>query len=443
MKFVLQPLTIRVTNCDAKSRMMEGSVEKRKHGEMLPSIIRAIICPLNYGKINVLISLLESPNGIRFENVYVSLKSLQQPKYRYLENLFTSIDEIGYFTFSNNSDVVPPTETRPNSIFIFDDVACDKRDAILNLLSSCDFSSTASACARRRCSVCKHKRKEEEEQEEGEEASKIIEFKISCKRRKIERRYEPVWVRRSKGRLLSNRGYKYKHKKKSGKGLPHAMTLNDNAIDYMHWDDPNELVDCLRLLDASYRAGNNAHDNKMLKSRIHETSQSSNTNEKKYLIFLYPIYYASNVLTVIDVLSKYAWTVPLKSKGGSETANAIAEIVRESRCPKNLQTDMGKEFYNVDVQKILKKHDVNHCSTDSTLKASVVERFNRTLKNDIDIWNQFTHNGNYKWIDLLLRLISEYNARKHRTTTSCIVVNPNIYLVKKMLRKKGDKVYMK
>ncbi|KAG5314864.1 POL2 protein, partial [Pseudoatta argentina] len=87
----------------------------------------------------------------------------------------------------------------------------------------------------------------------------------------------------------------------------------------------------------------------------------------------------------IDVLSKYTWAVYLllKSKGGSETANAIAEIVRESRrCPKNLQTDMAKEFYNVDVQKILKKHDVNHYST---LKASVIERFNRTFKNDIAI----------------------------------------------------------
>jgi len=89
------------------------------------------------------------------------------------------------------------------------------------------------------------------------------------------------------------------------------------------------------------------------------------------------------ILTVIDVLSKYAWAVPLKSKGESEMADAIAEIIRASgRCPKNLQTDMGKEFYKADVQKILKKHDVNHYSTYSTLKASVVERFNRTLKND-------------------------------------------------------------
>ncbi|KYN28330.1 hypothetical protein ALC57_02255 [Trachymyrmex cornetzi] len=81
----------------------------------------------------------------------------------------------------------------------------------------------------------------------------------------------------SQCQLLSNRGYKYKYiiaplmlvtpkkqSKKSGKGLPHAMTLNNNAIDYVHWDDPNELVDRLRLLDASHRAGNNAHDNEML-----------------------------------------------------------------------------------------------------------------------------------------------------------------------------------
>jgi len=82
-------------------------------------------------------------------------------------------------------------------------------------------------------------------------------------------------------------------------------------------------------------------------------------------------------------------------KQGSETVDAIAEIIRASgKCPKNLQTDMGKEFYNADVQKILKKHDVNYYSTYSTLKASVVERFNRTLKNDM--WKMVTLNGNYK-----------------------------------------------
>jgi len=68
-------------------------------------------------------------------------------------------------------------------------------------------------------------------------------------------------------RLLSNRGYKYKYviaplfKDESmiEKELPRAMALN--AIDYVHWDDPNELVDRMRLLETSRQAGQNAHNN--------------------------------------------------------------------------------------------------------------------------------------------------------------------------------------
>ncbi|KYQ53670.1 hypothetical protein ALC60_04234 [Trachymyrmex zeteki] len=119
---------IKVTNLDGKVRTDK---EMRKHGSMLPTPIRAIVCgPSNCGKTNVLISLLKSPHGVRFENVYVYLKSLQQPKYQYLTNLLTPIEEIGYFTFSNNSNVIPSNEAFPNSIFIFDDVAWDKQNAI-------------------------------------------------------------------------------------------------------------------------------------------------------------------------------------------------------------------------------------------------------------------------------------------------------------------------
>jgi len=57
------------------------------------------------------------------------------------------------------------------------------------------------------------------------------------------------------------------------------------------------------------------------------------------------------------VLSKYAWAVPLKTKSGNEMASAIAKIIRDDgKYLKNLQTNMGKEFYNANVQKLLKKH---------------------------------------------------------------------------------------
>jgi len=48
-----------------------------------------------------------------------------------------------------------------------------------------------------------------------------------------------------------------------GRSIPRTVTLNDNKIDYIHWDDPNELVDHLRLLEVSRQAGHNAHDNEI------------------------------------------------------------------------------------------------------------------------------------------------------------------------------------
>ena len=51
---------------------------------------------------------------------------------------------------------------------------------------------------------------------------------------------------------------------KVGRGIPITVTLNDNKIDYVHWNDPNELVDRLRLLEASHQAGHNAHNNEIL-----------------------------------------------------------------------------------------------------------------------------------------------------------------------------------
>ena len=77
---------------------------------------------------------------------------------------------------------------------------------------------------------------------------------------------------------------------------------------------------------------------------------------------------------------------------------------------KNLQTDIGKELYNADVQKILKKHDVNYHSLFYIFDIeNVSDRvINRILKNDM--WKMFTLNGNYKWVDELPRqcLISDY-----------------------------------
>ncbi|XP_071051479.1 uncharacterized protein [Onthophagus taurus] len=86
------------------------------------------------------------------------------------------------------------------------------------------------------------------------------------------------------------------------------------------------------------------------------------------------------ILVVIDVFSKYAWAVPVKTKSGKDVTKAMKSILKDANVPKNLQTDQGKEFYNKDFMSLMSKLKINHYSTFSSLKASIVERLNRTLK---------------------------------------------------------------
>lgn len=100
-----------------------------RHSALLPNSLRCIISgPSNCGKTNLMINLLEHPNGLRFANVYVYSKSLSQSKYKRLEKILHSIPSIKYFSFSENEDVVSPRETLPHSVIVFDDVACDKQN---------------------------------------------------------------------------------------------------------------------------------------------------------------------------------------------------------------------------------------------------------------------------------------------------------------------------
>jgi len=55
------------------------------------------------------------------------------------------------------------------------------------------------------------------------------------------------------------------------------------------------------------------------------------------------------------VLSEHAWAIPLKTKNGNGDTAIVKIILDDGRCPKNFQTDMGKEFYNENVQKALEK----------------------------------------------------------------------------------------
>ena len=120
------------------------------------------------------------------------------------------------------------------------------------------------------------------------------------------------------------------------------------------------------------------------------------------------------LLVTIDVLSKYAWIEPLKTKTAKELKEAIEKIFsRDGRQPSMIQTDKGTEFLNSLVKNMLRMRKIKLFTTNSERKASVVERLNRTMKSIM--FKYFTKHNTRKYIDILPDLVRRYNNSFHRS----------------------------
>lgn len=120
------------------------------------------------------------------------------------------------------------------------------------------------------------------------------------------------------------------------------------------------------------------------------------------------------ILTVINCFTKVADALPLSNKTGKHVTNAMEKIIkRDKNKIKHLQTDDGKEYFNQWFDALMKKYKINHYSTNSDKKASIIERFNRTLKGSM--YKHFSIKGTYVWYDVLAKLIRDYNNKFHRT----------------------------
>lgn len=120
------------------------------------------------------------------------------------------------------------------------------------------------------------------------------------------------------------------------------------------------------------------------------------------------------LLTVIDVLSKFAWVEPLPDKTVHSVTEAFKRIFErsEGRSPVYLQTDKGKEFVGKELQTFLQKAEIRFRVTrNPDIKAAIVERFNRTLKERM--WRYFTHRNTRRYIDVLEKFTYAYNHARH------------------------------
>ena len=119
------------------------------------------------------------------------------------------------------------------------------------------------------------------------------------------------------------------------------------------------------------------------------------------------------LMTCIDIFSRYAWAVPLKSKKPAEVKEAFKDKIFPDCTPIYLQTDQGLEFYGAPMKQFLENKKVKLFSVKSPQKAAIVERLNRTLKQRM--FRYFTRNNTQKWIDIIDDLVDSYNNSPHRS----------------------------
>ena len=90
------------------------------------------------------------------------------------------------------------------------------------------------------------------------------------------------------------------------------------------------------------------------------------------------------LLCAVEIISRYAWVIPLKDKKGVSIVDAFQKILDKSACkPNKIWVEKGSKFYNSSFKKRLKDNDIKMYSIHNEGKCVTAERFIRTLKTKI------------------------------------------------------------
>ena len=143
------------------------------------------------------------------------------------------------------------------------------------------------------------------------------------------------------------------------------------------------------------------HINEIHSTDLVDMSQYSKINKGYKYIF-----------TNIDVFSKIAYAFPLKSKKIQDIKPCFEKIFENNK-PKYIWTDKESAFLSKEIQQFFKDNNVKIYHTNSHLKAVVIERFNRSLRELM--MKEFVKNNNTEWYNILPNLIKIYNNRYHST----------------------------
>lgn len=122
------------------------------------------------------------------------------------------------------------------------------------------------------------------------------------------------------------------------------------------------------------------------------------------------------VLAGINCFTKEGFAEPIKNKTASTVAVAARKILESSKARYKLcQTDMGTEFMGA-FKKLMDDFNIHHYTSFSELKASIVERFIKTIKNRLyKSMAMKSDDSGLRYLEDLPKIIKDYNNTYHRT----------------------------
>ena len=118
------------------------------------------------------------------------------------------------------------------------------------------------------------------------------------------------------------------------------------------------------------------------------------------------------IFTNINVFSKIGYAYAIKSKKIQDIKPCFQKIFIKTK-PKFIWSDKESSFFSKEMLKFFEDNNVKIYYTNSNLKAVVIERFKRSLRELM--MKEFVKNNNTIWYNILPKLIKFYNNRYHNT----------------------------
>ena len=119
------------------------------------------------------------------------------------------------------------------------------------------------------------------------------------------------------------------------------------------------------------------------------------------------------LLVCLDAFSRFMEVIPLRSKQADVVLKGMKEILDKPNWQgiKKLWTDRGKEYYNAKLKSYLREKGIKLYSVYSPLKASLVERAQRTLKSVL--YKYMTEYNTFEYLSVLPEVVKGYNNHAH------------------------------